>query len=287
MDVTERLIMAGTIQINVATAGEGPPVLLLHGFPHTWRIWTPVMEELAAAHQVIAPDLRGFGGSTQAEGRYDASTLAGDVEHLLDALGIASAPVVAIDAAVAPAFLLARRRPERVTGVVLMEGTLGRLPGAEEFFASGPPWWFGFHLVPGLAETVLAGNESAYVNWFLATGAPLRGVPEEIRAPLLASYARPGSLHGALAYYRAIPESSEQLAEAAATGRLTVPTVAIGAATVGSALAGQLRPITDSLTEILIEDSGHIIPIDQPEALLEALLPFLDSLGGATSARRR
>ncbi|MCW4457669.1 alpha/beta fold hydrolase [Microbacterium sp. MPKO10] len=283
MDIIEHRIDVGEIQINTAVIGDGPPIILLHGFPHTWRIWAPIIERLCGTRRVIAPDLRGFGESSHAVDGYDAAALANDIEKLTDALGVASAPVIAIDASVAPAFLFAHQHPERVEGLVLMEGTLGKLPGAEKFFSSGPPWWFGFHAVPGLAETVLAGNESSYVDWFLASGTRGAGVPDAIRASLHAAFARRDGLRGPLAYYRALPESAEQLVVAAAAAKLTVPTLAIGAETVGSALADQLRPIAVDLTEALIEDSGHIIPIDQPDALLDELGPFLTRVGGPVS----
>lgn len=126
-----------------------------------------------------------------------------------------------------------------------------------------------------LAESVLEGNESAYVDWFLSAGTRGRGVPAHIRDPLLAAYAGPDGLRGPLAYYRSLPRSAEQLAAAVATARLRVPTLAIGAEPVGAALAGQLRPLTENLTETLIEDSGHILPVDRPDTLLEVLSPFL------------
>lgn len=55
-------IQANGIEMNVAVLGSGPALLLLHGFPHTWRLWSEVMEPLSRRWQVIAPDLRGLGG---------------------------------------------------------------------------------------------------------------------------------------------------------------------------------------------------------------------------------
>ncbi|WP_220129709.1 alpha/beta fold hydrolase [Sphingomonas chungangi] len=62
-DISTRFVRANGIDIHVATAGEGPAILLLHGWPHIWRIWEPVMTRLAEHHRVIAPDLRGIGGA--------------------------------------------------------------------------------------------------------------------------------------------------------------------------------------------------------------------------------
>lgn len=276
-DFTVRMVATNGIEANVAIAGTGPAVLLLHGFPHTWQLWREVMGPLAQRHRVIAPDLRGLGASTRAQDGYDAGTLAADAEGLLDALGETSASVVAIDAGAPPAFLLAMRRPERVNRLVLMESLLGTLPGAETFLAGGPPWWFGFHAVPGLAEKVLAGNESDYLDWFLTTGTQGRGIPAEIRDAFVAAYTGTDSLRCAFSYYRAMPTSAEQIRQAADTARLTVPTMAIGSHPVGTALEKQLRPIADTLTGHLIEDCGHIIPLDRPATLIPLLVDFLDS----------
>lgn len=270
-----RRVATNGIELNVAIAGEGPVVLLLHGFPHTWRLWTDVIGELAGHHRVIAPDLRGFGASTRAADGYDACSLAADAEGLLDALGETSAAVVGIDAGTPPAFLLAMRRPGLVRRLVVMESLLGRLPGAEAFLANGAPWWFGFHAEPGLAEVVLSGHEAEYINWFLDSGTLGRGVRPGIRDAFVSAYAGSEALRCAFSYYRALPTSAQQIQEAVDSGRLTMPTMAVGARPVGTALERQLRPFADDLVGHVIEDCGHIIPLDRPRALLDLLLPFL------------
>ncbi|MFI8529764.1 alpha/beta fold hydrolase [Streptomyces aquilus] len=271
-----RRIPVNGVELNVALAGAGPAVLLLHGFPHTWELWTDVMADLAARHRVIAPDLRGFGASGRAASGYDAGTLAEDAAALLAALDISSAAVVGIDAGTAPAFLLALRRPGLVRRLVVMEAVLGGLPGAEDFLADGPPWWFGFHSAkPDLAETVLEGHEAAYIDWFLRAGTLGEGVPRAVRDAFVRAYTGRQALSCAFSYYRALPESAAQIERAVATARLTVPTMALGARPVGTALERQLRPITDDLTGHVIEDCGHIIPLHRPRALLALLRPFL------------
>ncbi|MGH3378686.1 MAG: alpha/beta hydrolase [Actinoallomurus sp.] len=256
--ISLRRVAANGIDINVAIAGDGPAVLLLHGFPHTWRLWTEVIAGLSGRYRVIAPDLRGLGATTKAPDGYDAGTLATDAEELLDALGEPSAAVVGIDAGAPPAFLLAMRRPARVRRLVLMESLLGRLPGAEDFLDGGPPWWFGFHAVPDLAETVLTGHEAEYVDWFLAAGTHGRGVSRPIRDAFVSAYTGSDALRRAFSHYRALPTGARQIQDAVDSGRLTVPTMAVGTHPVGDTLERQLRPIADDLTGHLIEDSGHL-----------------------------
>lgn len=86
------------IELDVAVSGEGPAVVLLHGWPHTAELWRDVAPLLAAGHRVLAPDLRGAGASTRAASGYDLLTLFNDVLGLLDSLGERQAAVVGIDA---------------------------------------------------------------------------------------------------------------------------------------------------------------------------------------------
>ncbi|KOV60533.1 alpha/beta hydrolase [Streptomyces sp. MMG1121] len=270
-----RRVAVNGVELNVALDGAGPAVLLLHGFPHTWELWRQIMAGLADRYTVIAPDLRGFGASSRAASGYDAGTLADDAAALLAELGVSGAAVIAIDAGTPPAFLLAMRRPDLVRQLVVMESLLGRLPGAEDFLAAGAPWWFGFHAVPGLAEHVLSGNEARYIAWFLTAGTLGEGATPRIRDAFVRAFTGREALRCAFSYYRALPESAAQIEQAVADGRLTVPTMAVGAHPVGAALENQLRPITDDLTGRRIEDCGHIIPLHRPRALLDLLRPFL------------
>jgi pimeloyl-ACP methyl ester carboxylesterase len=276
--ITETSIETNGTRLNVAVSGAGSAVLLMHGFPHTWRVWNDVIPALAERYRVVAPDLRGLGASDRAPSGYDAQNLAQDMIGLLDALGEASAAVVALDAGAPPAFLLGLEHPARVSRLVLMESTIGLLPGAEDFFRAGPPWWFGFHAAPGLAETVLAGHEAEYLDFFLRNGtASGNGVPAPVRDAFVEAYSARDSLRCAFEYYRTMPRNAAHIADAASHLRLTVPTLAIGGQVVGDATARQLRPIADDLMTHLIPSSGHIVPLDTPGELLGLLLPFLDT----------
>lgn len=272
--ITTTHIRSDALTLNVATAGQGPAIVLLHGFPHTWQVWEPIMPALAEAHTVIAPDLRGLGGSSRPVDGYTAADVADDVITVLDAFDLGTAVIVGMDLGAQAAALLALTCPDRVRSLVLSEAVIGGLSGAEEFQAS-PPWWFGFHAVPGLAESVLAGNEREYVDFFLRTGTLGAGVSESFRAAALDAYAAPGALEAAFRHYRSLPESAQQVAVAAAASRLTMPVLTIGASTVRDITYRQIAPLADDAESSVFETAGHIIPQHQPDAFLTALTNHL------------
>ena len=90
----QKIRVADGVALNVATAGTGSPIVLLHGFPQTHLMWRHVAADLAADHTVICPDLRGYGDSDKPPRGYDGWTLAGDTDGLIRALGHSDATIV-------------------------------------------------------------------------------------------------------------------------------------------------------------------------------------------------
>ncbi|MEV6417955.1 alpha/beta hydrolase [Kribbella sp. NPDC051718] len=246
--------------------GTGPAVVLLHGFPHTFRLWDLVVPQLSKTHRVLAPDLVAGGSALE---------LADRVKELLDQLGIGRAAVVGIDAGVQAAVGFAFGYPDRVDRLAVMEAVLPGVPGAEGF---GPPWWFGFHQVPELAERVLVGHEREYVECFLRAGTfDGAGVGRELTDAFTSAYSGRSALAAAFEHYRAMPRTAVEYKQLLGTGRhLEMPVLAIGAHPVGSALAGQLATFVDDLTTVQLDGCGHLIPLEAPDRLLAALLSWLN-----------
>jgi pimeloyl-ACP methyl ester carboxylesterase len=105
--------LAGT-RLHVAEAGEGPPVLLLHGWPQHWWTWRKVIPQLASERRVICPDLRGFGWSEAPAGRYEMQGLADDALALIDELGLELVELIGHDWGGYAGFLLCLKAPERI-----------------------------------------------------------------------------------------------------------------------------------------------------------------------------
>lgn len=275
VQVSLALVEANHITLHVATAGEGKAVLLLHGWPFNWYVWHRILPGLVrSGYRVIAPDLRGIGGSSKPVDGYDLHTLSDDALALLQALQIAEATVVGFDLGLQSALMLALRSPERVKRLVLTEALVGPLPGAERFLKNGPPWWFGFHGVPGLAEEVLVGHENTYLNWFYENST-MQKLSEESRLEYVRAYSGVEALRGSFAHYRAFPVDAHQIETAFQETRLQQPALVIGGGVIGDATYKQLKPFADDLVYVQLENCGHVTPQEQPEAFLAHLLAFM------------
>lgn len=271
--IERQQVATNGIHLNVATLGQGPAVLLLHGWPHTGLLWNMVMPPLAdAGFRAIAPDLRGIGGSTRAADGYDLTTQADDMAGLLSELHVEQAMVVGIDLGVGIAWMLAMRHRAVIRRLALCEGMIGSLPGAERFLSRGAPWWFGFHGVPGLAESVIESHEGAYLDWFYKDCASMA---PDIRDAFVAAYSGREALRCGFEHYRAFPENGRQISAVLADrGSVEQPTLAIVGGVVGDAIYGQLAPIAPDLRRVDIADCRHIVPLEQPPAFAEALIAF-------------
>src|SRR5581483_3351333 len=138
---TRQIAVEGA-NIYVRSGGQGPAVVLLHGFGDTGDMWVPLAVELARNHTVVVPDLRGLGFSSKPAGGYDKKTQAGDVAGVLDALGIARADVVAHDIGNMVAFAVAARYPDRVERVVLIDAPIPGVGPWDEILKSPMLWHF-------------------------------------------------------------------------------------------------------------------------------------------------
>jgi pimeloyl-ACP methyl ester carboxylesterase len=118
---TSRYIDTGALRLHAVIGGEGPPLLLVHGWPETWYAWRLLMPALARDFVVIAVDQRGIGLTDTPEDGYDRGTLAGDLVALMDALGHARFAVVGHDTGYIISSALAADHPHRVARVALAE----------------------------------------------------------------------------------------------------------------------------------------------------------------------
>lgn len=282
---TRDKISVGEVGIDYVIGGSGPTVVLLHGYPQTWYEWRHVLPALAQRYTVVAPSLRGAGGSDAPPGGYDKKTLAADIHGLLVELGLEKdVRVVGHDIGTMVAYAYAATHRDEVTKLVLSEAPIPD-PSIYSFPSLTPQgpgaWHFGFFTLPnGFPEELIAGREELWISKFVDAIATKKGAvtPEDIGI-----YARylsdPAHLNANLAWFRTLPQDMADTAEYRKT-KLDMPVLAIGAdGSLGDFVATQVRQYASDVTAKVIAGSGHWIYEEQPEEMRQVLLEFLDSPG--------
>jgi len=275
---TSRFIDAGEVRLHAVIGGDGPPVLLVHGWPETWYAWRLLMPALARDHRVIAVDQRGIGLSDKPATGYDTGTLANDLIGLMDSLGHQRFAVVGHDTGFAIGYALAADHPERVDRVALAEipGPPGVTPSPPLFVPSqvnDKLWHIPFNRVQGLPEQLIAGREDAYFGYEFA----IQGgtVPSDVIAYYVRGLSNPEALTGSLGFYRAFDATVAQNGQRKETW-LTMPVLAIGgASSYGDHVAEVMKLVADDVQGVVIPGAGHWVAEEAPKAMLAALTPFL------------
>jgi pimeloyl-ACP methyl ester carboxylesterase len=279
LNLEHHFVTLPEVTMHYVTAGCGAPIVLLHGFPQTWFEWRPIMAELAQRYRVIAPDLRGLGDTSRPQSGYDKSTIAGDVWSLLhDHLGLRRFHVVGHDWGGPVAYALTALHRDAAQTLTILDVTIPG-DGTDVFSTSQGRWHHAFHRTADLPEALVHGREDIYVRWFLENFAAHKGaISETAKAEYVRAYAQPGAMRAGFSYYRAIPQDMSHNAELIAAGKLQMPVLALG----GSEAFGRaelveqsLRAVASNVTGGIVQGSGHFVPEEKPDALLEHLLAFL------------
>src|SRR5471030_565270 len=143
-DFSVQEIELGSVTLHTRIGGQGPAVVLLHGFADTGDMWGETATALAAKHTLIVPDLRGMGLSSQPAGGYDKKTQATDIARLLDALNIETAALVTHDIGNMVGYALAAQYKPRITRWVVMDAPLPGIGPWDEILKSPMLWHFNF-----------------------------------------------------------------------------------------------------------------------------------------------
>ncbi len=266
------------IRLFYRRAGEGPPVVLLHGFPETSYAWRKVMPALAKRYTVIAPDLRGCGASDRPGTGYDKRTVASDVRELVRQLGLGPVNLVAHDVGMMVGYAYASAYPDQVRRLVLMEAALPGLGLEEMYDAAKYPRMYHlplFEAPNGLAEALIAGRERMFVDHFMRQQAyNQEGLEPEVLDEYARCLAAPGALSGGIGYFRSHATDGEHNREHART-KLAMPVMTVGGtASFGAGLEGQVKPLVEHLHHVMIEECGHYLAEEQPERVADELLRF-------------
>ena len=274
---TQEIKTNGTT-LHVRIGGQGPAVVMLHGFGDTGDMWAPAAAALVKTHTVVVPDLRGMGLSAHPDQGYTKKNQAADIAGVMDALKIASADLVTHDIGNMVGYALAAQYPTRITKWVVIDAPLPGIGNWEEIKQSPLLWHFNFRGPD--EERLVAGRERIYLDRFYdELSADPRKIDEATRQHYAALYARPHAMHDAFEQFGAFNQDSvDNKALLAKGGKLVMPVLALGAEkSFGTAQADTLRFVATNVTMGIVPASGHWIMDENPKATTALIVNFLSN----------
>jgi pimeloyl-ACP methyl ester carboxylesterase len=277
--VAHRQVSVDGVRLHVAEAGDGPPLILLHGWPQHWWCWRHLIPELARDHRVLAPDLRGFGWSEAPSGAYAKATFAADVLALMDSEALDRVQLIGHDWGGYAGFLLALEHPDRIERMACLDIAPPwlRRPRPRHFIVPFLGSYQALLAAPVVGpRTMTSGN--SFIRWLIRTGS---GPAKRWSDDELDVYARvlrdPARAEASANCYRTF--LTRELPSIVIAGRraadLEVPTLL---------LMGESSPVrrvldpqpSRNLRVATIAGVGHFLPEEAPAEVLEQALAHLD-----------
>jgi haloacetate dehalogenase len=268
-------------RIHYRRLGQGPGMVLLHGYPQTGHMWRKVMPALAERFTVVAPDLRGYGDSDRPVAGYDKRSMAADVADVIRALGIQPVVLVGHDRGARVAHRFALDHATLLTRLVLLDiaPTYDVFARTDQVSARARWHWF-FHQLPDLPEALTAGREEIYLRYMYRTSAyNPAAIEEEAVQEYVRCFRQPGAMRAGFEDYRAGATIDLEHDGADRDTTVAVPTLVLWGD------AGGRRPQVPDMLGVWkercehveghpVRGSGHFIPEEQPAAVVEAVLKF-------------
>ena len=278
-----RSLAVNGVTINVVMKGNGPPLLLLHGYPQTHVMWHKIAPALAEHYTVVAADLRGYGDSSKPEGddqhlTYSKRTMAADQVAVMSALGFDRFRIAGHDRGGRVTHRLCLDHPDRV----IRAAVLDIIPTPEVFkrlnklVATAYYHWFFLIQPRGLPETLIGGNPEYYLRNIGAWGRADAFTPEAF-AEYLRCFSNPACIHATCEDYRAAASIDLEHHTADADRKINCPLMVLWGE---KALIGSIYDPVAVWRDYAMDvsgrgvASGHFLPEEAPEETLSALLEF-------------
>jgi epoxide hydrolase 4 len=279
------------VSLHYVEAGEGPLVVLLHGFPAFWYSWREQIPALAqAGFHVVAPDMRGYNLSDKPSGwrAYDSEQLAGDIDGLIHYFGAERAHVVGHDWGAAVAYSVAMLHPETVDRLAILNvpHPARMLAAFRTFKQLKKSWYMFFFQIPVLPERLLARDGYSFAKRSLRAGARRGAFSDEDLERYAEAWSQQGALTGMINYYRAALRRSPRKV-LASMRPITAQTLVIWGERDSYLGAELAEPESQWVPNVRVErlpEAAHWVQLDAPERVNELLIDFLREGAGSEDA---
>jgi pimeloyl-ACP methyl ester carboxylesterase len=277
-----RDIITNGIRMHYVTQGEGPLVVLLHGFPEFWYSWRYQIPFLAGhGYMVVAPDLRGYNETDKPSKGYNVSTLLRDIVGLIKGLERDKAIIVGHDWGGALAWAFAARYPQMTERLIVLNAPHPAAFARElrTWRQLRKSWYMFFFQLPWLPEYVLGRNHAAVIGRMLYASAVQKSAfPPDVIERYRDAMSKPGALTASINYYRTLFRRMRSL-RAGAGAIIDVPTLLIWGKqdiALGIELTHGLEQWVPNIQIKRIPDSGHWVQQEKPDEVNTLMLEFLN-----------
>lgn len=263
------------IDIKYYDEGEGEVVLLLHGWPQTAYVWRKIFPVLTDTFRVIALDLPGTGGSGPAKA-YDTRSIAKIINDFIDQLHLGKIHLVGRDVGAWVSVSFALHFGSQLKTLSILDAGIPGLMPKDTFKPENAAkiWQFYFHGINEMPEFLIKGKEKEYLSWYFKNKSHRK---EAISEDDLNYYAEEFIKNNGFGYYRGFSESAKQ--NLTVREKIEVPILAIGAEfAIGDGIGIAMKKVADDVEAVILKDSGHYVPEEQPEVLLEFLMKHLKKI---------
>jgi pimeloyl-ACP methyl ester carboxylesterase len=271
---------------------KGDPLLLWHGFLGTWWVWRKVAPVLAErGYAVLVPDMRGYGDSAKPEGpaAFDGEMLARDFQALVKEIAFGNGrplTLIAHDMGAPPALIWTATYPREIRALAYIEEPVVLPEILKELTAystdpnfRGGLWWWLLPLAPGATDRLIVGRERAFLTWFYDRVATPGAITDEDVNEYLRTFAGKAGVDGAFGVYRGISQTARQTSPLAMS-KINTPVLAIGGEKARALrVAAEVRQVATNVKGVVIPNSAHFVPEEQPTELVQQIDKFLRELG--------
>lgn len=273
---TEKILTVDNLKLAYFEQGQGPTIILLHGWPQTSYVWRKIFPELSKKYRVIAIDLPGLGNSEKST-RYDTKHIATIINDFTDSLGLKKFHLVGHDIGSWVAVPYALFFESKLISLAVLDaGIPGIIPSS--LFQpehANKIWQFYFHAIDEIPELLTEGKEKEYLSWYFTKKTFIKSAISEIDIETYyLAYKGKEKMSNGFDYYRAFCESAKQ--NTTVKTKLNIPVLAIGGEyAVADQVGIAMNKIAENIETKVIENCGHYIPEEQPKELINNIVKFI------------